>query len=638
VTKTWGAVALAVHSGRTCASRLSTRAYLALRRPRGTERQRIEHFVTLALVAAAVVALICVYRYIDPIYEDDAAISLGYARSLARGWGLRVTHHSQVVEGFSNPLWTLFAAAFYLLRLDPFVASAYTGVALGAGCIVLVAALGPTFEKRAFQLEDGATAFLLAMNATFGFWIGSGMETPLQAFLICASVYLYGRARDTGNTVPVAIALGLLGITRPEGPLYAVPIALLWLGGIVTGRRRLDNASLRGVAVYAVIVGGYMSFRFAYFAEVFPNTYFAKFHFKFAGADYVMSFYQTHALLIWSVGAAWVISLAAGRAYAARARVLAALFSVGLFFIWRSRGDWMHEWRFLAPLIPVFCATMGAGVSAARKAASALPGRAPARRILLLMSAGGLAACFFAWRSELGRLDVVRKTGDVSAAQHAEFGAAIKKKANELGMLRPLVAVTDLGGFALGMENAELIDVVGLADYAIAHHAGNSHARADYLVREGLPAFLSAGWGPSRYVSEIPDLVQHYEDRGFGIQVLKGLTSEEDPRCPGGKAAMLVKSLACIQDEIDEAMPKDPVLALALWRCAYTYLPSNRLPPLAWRKTTSHRSVSMGDAAATAGEIERAVRYLSLATILGRGNAWNRRKTEALRARLFSGA
>jgi hypothetical protein len=80
------------------------------------------------------------------------------------------------------------------------------------------------------------------------------------------------------------------------------------------------------------------------------------------------------------------------------------------------------------------------------------------------------------------------------------------------------------------------------------------------------------------------------------------------------------------------------VLALALWRCAYTYLPSNRLPPLAWRKMTSHRSVAMGDAAATIGEIERAVRYLSLATILDRGNAWNRRKTEALRARLFSGA
>jgi hypothetical protein len=46
----------------------------------------------------------------------------------------------------------------------------------------------------------------------------------------------------------------------------------------------------------------------------------------------------------------------------------------------------------------------------------------------------------------------------------------------------------------------------------------------------------------------------------------------------------------------------------------------------------------MGDAAIKAGDVERAVRYLSLATILDRGNAWKRRRTETLRARLFGGA
>ena len=613
------------------------RAYLAFSRPSGTPRQRIEHFVALALVATAVIGLVQVYKYIDPVYEDDAAISLGYARSLARGWGLRVTHHSQIVEGFSNPLWTLLAAVFYLFRVDPFVASAHTGVVLGCGCVLLVAGLGPAFEKRGFQLEDAACALLLAMNPTFGFWIGSGMETPLQAFLICLSAYLYKRACNMETTVPLAIALGLLGITRPEGPLYAVPVALLWLGEAVAGRRMLGWASLRGVIVYAFIVGGYLVFRFAYFAEVLPNTYFAKFYYQFAAADYLMSFYQAHALLLWSVGASWTISLAAGRAYAARVRVLGGLLAVGLFFIWRARGDWMHEWRFLAPLIPLFSAILGAGVSAARRTALVVPHCVPARRILLLISALGMMACFFSWRSGLNRFDQVRKTGDIDAARNAKFGAVIKQKAAEMGMLRPLVAVTDLGGFVLGIENAEVIDVVGLADYAIAHHAGNSHARADYLVHEGLPAFLSAGWGPSQYVNGLPQVIEQYEDRGYDVYVLKGLTPDEDPRCPGGKATMLAKSVDALQEEVDGAMADDPVLALALWRCAYTYLPSDRLPKLAWRKEASRRSESMGDVAAATGNIERAVRHFSLATILDRGTAWNRRKTEAMRTRLFGG-
>jgi hypothetical protein len=160
-----GAVALAVHSGRTCASRLSTRASLALRRPRGTERQRTEHFVTLALIAAAVVALIWVYKYMDPIYEDDAAISLGYARSLARGWGLRVTHHSQVVEGFfQSPLDALRRHLLSLTTRSLGRLRVYRS-RFGRGCIILVAALGPTFEKRAFQLEDGATAFRACARA-----------------------------------------------------------------------------------------------------------------------------------------------------------------------------------------------------------------------------------------------------------------------------------------------------------------------------------------------------------------------------------------------------------------------------------------------------------------------------------------
>ena len=184
--------------------RTSARIYQTITRPTDEWSWRVEHFLALWLVLAAIVAHIVVCREVDPIYEDDAAISLGYARSLARGWGLRLTHHSQVVEGFSNPLWTFLSAAFYLVRWNAMAGSTYLGVALGCGSVLLVAALGPAFERRGLQLEDAAAAGALAVNPTFAFWVGSGMETALHAFLICLSLCFYGRARRSGKTVPLA--------------------------------------------------------------------------------------------------------------------------------------------------------------------------------------------------------------------------------------------------------------------------------------------------------------------------------------------------------------------------------------------------------------------------------------------------
>jgi hypothetical protein len=611
--------------------RTSARIYQTLARPTDESFRRAEHFLALGLLLAAIAAHIVVCRKIAPIYEDDAAISLGYARSLARGWGLRLTHYSQVVEGFSNPLWTLLSAAFYLVRWDAMAGSARLGVALGCGSVLLVAALGPAFERRGLQLEDAAAAGALAVNPTFAFWVGSGMETPLQAFLICLSLFFCGSARRTGKTVPLAIALGLLGVTRPEGPLYAIPFALAWLAGVCAKRRTLDRAALRGAVVYLAIVGGYSLFRLMYFAELFPNTYFAKLYGNFGAAAYARSFYDAYTILVIAAVVSLSVALATGRSHAARTRLLSGVLAIGLFFLWKATGDWMHEWRFLAPQIPILCAAAAAGVSAARAtgSVSSLPGK----RVMRLMAVAGMMGCALSGYYELDRLPRVQGTGDVSAVNNTAVGELIRDKAAGLGMRRALVAVTDLGGIALGAENAEIIDLAGLADYAVAHHHYDNVALADYLIHEGLPSFVSAGWGWTTYVKHMAGVLEHYDAKEF--YVLKGLTREEDPRCPGGKAATVAKSAAALEKEIDATTVADPVLALAIWRCAYSYLPAAQLPSLEWRRQMSERSEAMGDAAIEAGEVERAVRYLSLATVLDRGNAWKRRKTETFRARLF---
>jgi len=48
---------------------------------------------------------------------DDAMISMTYARSLANGDGLVWYPGAERIEGYSNPLWSVFMAVFHLLPI-----------------------------------------------------------------------------------------------------------------------------------------------------------------------------------------------------------------------------------------------------------------------------------------------------------------------------------------------------------------------------------------------------------------------------------------------------------------------------------------------------------------------------------------
>ena len=50
---------------------------------------------------------------------DDSMISMRYARNLAQGYGLVWNPGGPRVEGYTNPLWTVYMSLFHLLLVDP---------------------------------------------------------------------------------------------------------------------------------------------------------------------------------------------------------------------------------------------------------------------------------------------------------------------------------------------------------------------------------------------------------------------------------------------------------------------------------------------------------------------------------------
>jgi hypothetical protein len=575
----------------------------------------------LALVATGALLLHC--RYLAVQVVDDAAISVAYAMTFAAGEGLRLTPPSPPVEGFSNPLWTLLLALAGPLRLDFIAFSRGLGMGMGVLAPLGFAAWGPVSEGRRWRLEDALGPVLVASVPAYASWISSGMETGLHALLLAVSGLWLLRALHRGRGVGWALWLGLLPLTRPEGVLYVASGALVW----VLFRRRLDRETVKAALLCVAPLGLYTLFRWAYFHALLPNTYLAKRTLDFDLAAYLGSFAKAHApLLVLFVLFAPLACAVGRRAWP----VLAVAFTgAGLAFVVYARGDWMQWWRFCAPLVPALATAVASGVGVARTLSSTTP------RVLALGAGTILMLLHTGTQLELSprlKAEPVLPYGFIADWMHR-----YQELLAPLGFERPLIGFPDVGGLGVDWRNAEVLDVAGLASSALARHWTNPAAREDFLLSEGLPVLL-AGHGPSGYLSEHPQLLRHYQPSLGTALLLQGLSPTQDPRCPGGKSAVLRMSPAELERELARQVEHgQPEEALRLWRCALTYRPSQQLPDVPWRKRQAEAAEARMKERETAGRLKEAVRYGSLATLLLDGDPRLRHRTETLRERWLSG-
>jgi len=493
--------------------------------------------VAAGLVFAAVAAAAYHCGYLAVPIVDDAAISIAYGHTFFAGHGFRVTPSSQPVEGFSNLLWTLMLGLSRPLGTAPDTYAHTLGVLFGLLALPVFAAWGPVAARRSPRLEDALGPWVAAASTTYATWISSGMETGLQAFLLALSGLLLLRELRTNTGAWAGLALGLLCLTRPEGLLYVVAAGLVWLSHQAL-ERRWSGRQARGIALWLVVlVGGWFVVRWAYFADWLPNTYYAKRFWSFDGPRYLRNYYAENGRLCLLAAAGLVLGMLGGAATARQAMLAALFLLAGGFFAWRN-GDWMREWRFLAPLVPLLDVGLAAGVAGARERAPWLGARGLRWR---WVARGVVAVGVVAMLVELGawmkksvmRAPHIRANPELPYEFIANRLRVVQERARALGQVHPLVAYPDLGGQSMVLREGEIIDVAGLGDYAMAHHSNNPAAMEDYLVSEGPPSFLDVH-GPSRHLIGFRTLMPRFHSLGEDRWELNGLSPTEDPRCPGG--------------------------------------------------------------------------------------------------------
>jgi hypothetical protein len=202
---------------------------------------------------------------------DDAYISYRYAENLAAGHGL-VYNPGERVEGYSNYLYVLLLTPVHWVTSGEgvWVASVALNLLLLAFALLL---FDGHVQRRLEPPARAAATLLFALSPTLWLWAGSGMETALVVLLqlsICLAVERVCEDGDDAALAPLCAAVGLSVLTRADGfiaPLIAVGYLAL---------RRRGRAALRAGATLLVVSAAHLAWRYAYYGDLLPNTYYVK--------------------------------------------------------------------------------------------------------------------------------------------------------------------------------------------------------------------------------------------------------------------------------------------------------------------------------------------------------------------------
>ncbi len=214
---------------------------------------------------------------------DDAFISFRYTRNLIEGHGL-VFNPGERVEGYTNFLWILELAAIWAaLGIRPEYAAPWLSVAYTAASIAAIlwwVTRLPSLHNR--SLVAWMTLGFLCSSATFAVWTSAGgLETRQFTFFIVAAVIclsLYQNNRK--GLITASLCLAAAELTRPEALLLAA-CCFAWFGIQRLAKDKTINSRLVKdisylVAPFALLVAAHFLFRYAYYGEWLPNTYYAK--------------------------------------------------------------------------------------------------------------------------------------------------------------------------------------------------------------------------------------------------------------------------------------------------------------------------------------------------------------------------
>ena len=453
-----------------------------------------------ATICGSVALIFIVHAVYLACVTEDAYITFRFAKNLVANHGLVWNVGDAPGEGYTNFLWLLISAGILGLGLDLPLTAQWIGAAASLATLLLV--------YRSAKLLGWTSRFAalpclaLACSGPFATWATSGMETNVFCLWITAAVYLHARFLNTGHTSDAWLAYGslfLATLTRPEGLLIAMLMAAAsgWSVYRADQRKRAWVLTLLLALVgYGVLAGLYWLWRWNYFGDFLPNTFYAK---TGGGAAQALRGAHYTALFALHFVLPWIAVL--GLATFARKRttpdatpagdgdhgllpLCAAIVSFYSVYVTWVGGDYMAMYRFYVPILPFLYLLISAALHRAISGIGASQGLAQGIKAATLL---GLAGSLF--HSTPLESNWVKKPelmhGNYRGVLTERWYVARHQLIGEFfahyGRPGESLATGAIGAVAY-FSGLTVYDVHGITDRHIAHR---SHGRAE--LGSGLP-------------------------------------------------------------------------------------------------------------------------------------------------------
>ena len=380
---------------------------------------------------------------------DDSFIFFRYVDMFSKGFGLRWNPSESPVEGYSSPLWLLCLIVGNYLSISPLLSSKI----IGSISLLLIVFLLHIWEKHA-QIDYWISPFLYTCMGSAYYWGLSGLETSLYAlFFLCSfSAFVFPR---------FVYCAPLMALARPEGPILLVVWSVLWWW--------YQQEKRSHIWLVWIPVIFYGIFRFWYFSEWLPNTYYAKtgaplLERILLGIEYTVPILMALVFL--------VIGFRKEKSLLTKSLICAVLAQTLVIIL--GGGDWMNWGRLLQPLFPIiiFLAIWLinkkqwiSGVSVC----FLLPFATPVRGFMAIFSGQTLPVEGF----QEGGLHQISKEIAADIQANLAVGSTI--------------AINHAGFIPYYLSEYNFVDMTGLNDSYIAHHAsGGLHQKydSDYVLKK----------------------------------------------------------------------------------------------------------------------------------------------------------
>ncbi|NDF12231.1 MAG: hypothetical protein EB060_05410 [Proteobacteria bacterium] len=320
-----------------------------------------KHINTLLFVlyALTVVATLTILSWHADFSVDDMFITFRYADHFLKGEGL-VWNTGERVEGYSSLLMVLMLSGLHWLGVGYVVAAKLLGI-LGFAGLIAGAHLywRKTYKQGSYVFVSLIGSILIAVNYPLIVWAMGGLETDIFTALVCVAVVLLllqDKSKHADRLCIVAGAIfGIAMLARPEAPLFAVISAIYVL---FAKKKKNPSGALLLLAPFVLIAAAHIAWRYGYYGEFLPNTYYAKLSGEMTGEHllkglrYIWEFMKAPPYMLVYLLAVVPFMLKKSK-HRRENLYLFAMIALYLLYVVYAGGDWMKGARLIVPVIPL---------------------------------------------------------------------------------------------------------------------------------------------------------------------------------------------------------------------------------------------------------------------------------------------